>query len=634
MSALSIQPIYPIFTDIDGQPLEDGFVWIGQANLDPQVNPVNVFWDAALTIPAGQPIRTLGGYPSNSGTPARLYVNSDYSIRVMNKNGSVVYSAPTATERYSDVVISGVNAEDVVYDPPVTGGVQTNAEAKLAQTVSVKDFGAVGNGVTNDTAALQAAIDYCWDNSITLWIPPGTYITTGLTLTGSSSQQNTILKIRGAGCGNPFAVWSVPSGTVIKSVTDAPVFQIDVPTVTTSAGTLDVEGVVFDGTSTTPVVMLEAFYGIGRFSNCCVFQRGTGNGLQIDWMTTSEISESYFLNKDWNSYTLGASRTGIGIYLSHKYDSGLQTIRKCSSRGFHTAYKIGIGSTTDWTYNASIQDCECSVNYNGIHLTNNARGTWVNNCYLEGGDGGVGIWDQGDYNKVTNCFTFAGYGTHLKSDDFTYGNYYAGNTFSAGTQANQILASITSSGVYGGPGKSFVNNHLSFGGSGGSLAGVIGLQTGGLTPRIDYSGNNFFPRGPWVGGAGTAKTNLAPSPYGFATAFNGDYEFPYISQGAISLGKGYTLSEANVASNILSIAQGSVFDVTAALAVSVNRLSTGGDTGRFIVLKTTNANMTIQDSAYIQTAGGASFAGPGTITFFVERTGGSDYAYEIARTVF
>jgi hypothetical protein len=93
MSALSINPPYPLFPDIDGQPLEDGFVWIGAANLDPQVNPINVYWDAALTIPAGQPIRTLAGYPANNGTPARLYVNSDYSIRVMNKNGSVLYTS-------------------------------------------------------------------------------------------------------------------------------------------------------------------------------------------------------------------------------------------------------------------------------------------------------------------------------------------------------------------------------------------------------------------------------------------------------------------------------------------------------------------------------------------------------------
>ena len=180
MSALSIQPTSPIFTDIDGQPLEAGFVWIGTANLDPQVNPINVYWDAALTIPAAQPIRTLAGYPSNSGTPARLYVNSDYSIRVMNRNGSVVYSAPAATERYNDAVVGGVNAEDVIYDPPFLGGVQTNVESKLAQNVSVQDFGAIGDGITNDAAACLAANNV----SVAVTYPAGTYyIDTSITLT-------------------------------------------------------------------------------------------------------------------------------------------------------------------------------------------------------------------------------------------------------------------------------------------------------------------------------------------------------------------------------------------------------------------------------------------------------------------
>jgi len=168
MSALSIQPTYPIFTDIDGQPLEDGYVWIGTANLDPQTNPINVYWDAALTLPAAQPIRTLAGYPSNSGTPARLYVNSDYSIRVMNKNGSTVYSAPEATEAYGGGII---NASQVVYDPAGIGAVPTTVQAKLRETVSVKDFGAVGDGVTDDTTAIQAAL--AASNSIIF--PSGNY---------------------------------------------------------------------------------------------------------------------------------------------------------------------------------------------------------------------------------------------------------------------------------------------------------------------------------------------------------------------------------------------------------------------------------------------------------------------------
>jgi len=52
------------------------------------------------------------------------------------------------------------NAINVEYDPPFTGAVSTNVEAELAQTVSVKNFGAVGDGTTDDSAAFAAAISY------------------------------------------------------------------------------------------------------------------------------------------------------------------------------------------------------------------------------------------------------------------------------------------------------------------------------------------------------------------------------------------------------------------------------------------------------------------------------------------
>jgi vacuolar-type H+-ATPase subunit F/Vma7 len=77
-----------------------------------------------------------------------------------------------------------VDASIVTYDPPFTGGVLTNVENKLAQYVSVKDFGATGNGITNDTAAIQAAINFAQTVGNSLYAPAGVYAVTGLTYNG------------------------------------------------------------------------------------------------------------------------------------------------------------------------------------------------------------------------------------------------------------------------------------------------------------------------------------------------------------------------------------------------------------------------------------------------------------------
>jgi hypothetical protein len=78
-----------------------------------------------------------------------------------------------------------INADNIEYDPPFTGALTSGYTVanKLSQTVSVKDFGAVGDGVANDTSAIQTAIN----TGKSLLFPEGTYLANNLT--GSTNFQ-------------------------------------------------------------------------------------------------------------------------------------------------------------------------------------------------------------------------------------------------------------------------------------------------------------------------------------------------------------------------------------------------------------------------------------------------------------
>lgn len=191
MTTLSIQPPFPAFSDRDGSPLENGYVWIGSANLNPITNPIAVYWDAGLTQPAGQPVRTISGYPSNNGTPGRLYVNSDYSITVQDAKGSLVYSAPAATERVSTIVITGgLDSANVTYAPSGVGAVTTTVQDKLHQSVSIFDFMSAAQIADVEAGTLLLDCTASFQNALAasknIYFPPGKYrFNSTFTITGA-----------------------------------------------------------------------------------------------------------------------------------------------------------------------------------------------------------------------------------------------------------------------------------------------------------------------------------------------------------------------------------------------------------------------------------------------------------------
>ncbi len=123
---------FPTFFDKDGTALENGHIFIGESGLNPETSAIDVFWDKDSLYPAAQPIRTINGLPSRSGTPSAIYTKSqDYSMLVQDKNNQFIYSASSI----SGLTVSAF-METLLDDPDAPTALETLGAIHRVDSIS------------------------------------------------------------------------------------------------------------------------------------------------------------------------------------------------------------------------------------------------------------------------------------------------------------------------------------------------------------------------------------------------------------------------------------------------------------------------------------------------------------------
>ncbi len=204
-----------------------------------------------------------------------------------------------------------------------TGGVTRAIADKLRDLVSVKDFGAVGDGVADDTLAIQAALTH----AKAVYVPPGTYRVTG-TLTVAYGKT-----LQGAGqtsiiqaASNAFDLIHLPEGYATvrdlrleNGLAGVRLFGRDGPCVQNALTDLTLweqtYGLVFDGHTSTDWPCY--WNNVARV----LVARPSVHGV---WLTRSGAGDSPNANRflALRVYSLSAPISGSGIHIdSGKYNN-------------------------------------------------------------------------------------------------------------------------------------------------------------------------------------------------------------------------------------------------------------------------------------------------------------------------
>lgn len=387
-------------------------------------------------------------------------------------NSSVEYVAFKVGE------IGSADASVVTYIPAGTGAVSTTVQAKLRESVSVKDFGAVGDGVTDDTAAIQAAIDYAEANTKVIYFPSGTFSVSTLSITNG---------IRGISCdGIIKGQGSAAAATIVIGETGAgvsnAVFNLRMDQ---SAGDLvavkayDIVGCTFDqcqiyGFVNSATTNHYAFWCIGpclrnMFTNnhITLYDTPTQRGFGIALYGPEGASEygGFFTGALVQSATpANENIIANNTIINGSYAVSLQYAEECIVDGNycrnqnHRGMYIAVAALRNVISNNQIVDFLSSAVLLGYNAWHNVVSG--NSCYSSGvyasGEAAININTGSSYNLISGntIESPTNYGIYMGADmrsNVVQGNYISNHYLSAIGLDNDFIAVRPANSSYSRP---------------------------------------------------------------------------------------------------------------------------------------------------------------------------------------
>lgn len=146
------------FFDSNGDPLAGGLLYTYAAGTS---TPLSTYTDSTGSTPNTNPVVL------NSRGEANVWLGTSlYKMVLKTSVGVEIWTVDNVEGSTSIAALAAANGSSIVgFIQYATGSVARTVESKLRDRVSIEDFGGVGDGVTDNSTALQNAINYLTANT-------------------------------------------------------------------------------------------------------------------------------------------------------------------------------------------------------------------------------------------------------------------------------------------------------------------------------------------------------------------------------------------------------------------------------------------------------------------------------------